>query len=54
MIIIAVAVVLALIAGSLYALLKNHEERKAERRKLDRILQANSESRGDHRNGSRL
>lgn len=45
MILIAVAIVLALLAGSAYAIVLNHEEEKAERRKFARIASANSESR---------
>ena len=44
MTLIAVAVVLALLAGSIYAIVLNHEETKAERAKWQRIAQANSES----------
>lgn len=40
-----IAIVLALLGGSLYALLRAHEEAKDERQRFNRIAQANSESR---------
>lgn len=40
-----IVVLLGLLAGSVYALWRAHEEAKAERQKFQRIAQANSESR---------
>lgn len=40
-----IAVVVALLAGSFYAVWRSHEDAKAERRKWQRIAQANAESR---------
>ena len=40
-----IALVLALLAGALYAVLKAHVEAKDERQRFNRIAQANSESR---------
>ena len=41
----AIALLLGLLAGSLYAIWKAHEERKAEQRTFQKIAQANTESR---------
>ena len=46
MIIVAASVVLALIAGSCWAIWLNHETVKAEQAKFSHLMQANSESRG--------
>jgi hypothetical protein len=40
MIITIVAILLALLAGSVYGIVKAHEEAKAERRKFQRIVSA--------------
>lgn len=45
LIIIAVAVILAMVAGACYAIWLSHEEAKSERAKFARIAQAQSESR---------
>jgi len=39
-----IALVLALLAGALYAVLKANEEAKEERQRFNRIAQANSEA----------